>query len=121
MASYNRIILVGNLTRDPELSFTPNDVAVCKFSIATEYKYKDKKEVCYVGCVLFAKSAETFNQYMKKGSQVLVEGRLKLEQWEKDGRKLSKHSVVCSSFTFLGSKADSGTDAQAPADDDIPF
>ena len=127
MASYNRIILVGNLTRDPELSYTPANTPMCKFGIATNRKWKDsegnaKEEVCFVDCALFGKSAEAFNQYLKKGSPVLVEGRLRLERWEKDGQKRSKHSVMVDSFTFLpdGNKGGGGS-TQAPADDDIPF
>ena len=143
MASYNRIILVGNLTRDPELSYTPNNVAVCKFGIATNHKRKDKdgnlkEEVCFVDCVAFGRSGETFKQYMAKGRSVLVEGRLKLDQWtSQDGTKRSKHEVVVDNFTFLSGRGDSGGEQSAPqaagvagpagnnepppGDDNIPF
>lgn len=109
MASYNRIILVGNLTRDPQLSYTPANTAVCKFGMATNHKWRDKEgntreEVCFVDCVLFGRAGETFNQYMGKGKSVLVEGRLKLDQWTSpEGDKKSKHEVVVDNFTFLGS------------------
>ncbi|MCH7993200.1 MAG: single-stranded DNA-binding protein [Planctomycetes bacterium] len=86
MASYNRIVLMGNLTRDPQLSYTPSNVAICKFGLATNHKRKDrdgnvKEEVCFVDCTLFGRGGETFNQYMSKGRSVLVEGRLRLDQW----------------------------------------
>ncbi len=149
MASYNRIILVGNLTRDPQLSYTPANTAVCKFGIATNHKWKDREgnareEVCFVDCTVFGKAGETFNQYMSKGRSVLVEGRLKLDQWTTpEGDKRSKHEVVVDNFTFLGggrggeaggrageanaagvpapAGATGGYEAPQPSGDDIPF
>jgi len=109
MASFNKIILVGNLTRDPQLSYTPQNTAVCKFGIATNHKWKDREggqreEVCFVDCTVFGRAGETFNQYMAKGRSVLVEGRLKLDQWTTpEGEKKSKHEVIVDNFTFLGS------------------
>lgn len=108
MSSYNRIILLGNITRDPELAQTPSNTAVCKFGIATNRKWKDRdgnsrEDVCFVDCTIFGKSAEVFNQYTVKGSQVLVEGRLQLDRWDdKDGSKRSKHCVMVDNFTFMG-------------------
>lgn len=108
MASYNRIVLVGNLTRDPQLSYTPSNTAVCKFGIATNHKFRDREgntreEVCFVDCTVFGRAGETFNQYMAKGRTVLVEGRLHLNQWTTpEGDKRSKHEVVVDNFTFLG-------------------
>jgi single-strand DNA-binding protein len=108
VSSFNRIILVGNLTRDPQLSYTPANTAVCKFGIATNHKWKDRdgnarEEVCFVDCTSFGKAGETFNQYMTKGRSVLVEGRLKLDQWTTpEGDKRSKHEVIVDNFTFLG-------------------
>jgi single-strand DNA-binding protein len=108
VASYNRIVLVGNLTRDPQLSYTPSNTAVCKFGIATNHKFKDREgnmreEVCFVDCTVFGRGGETFNQYMAKGRTVLVEGRLHLNQWTTpEGDKRSKHEVVVENFTFLG-------------------
>jgi single-strand DNA-binding protein len=108
MASYNRVVLVGNLTRDPQLSYTPANTAVCKFGIATNRAWKDRdgntrEEVCFIDCTVFGRPAETFNQYMGKGRQVLVEGRLHLDQWTTpEGQKRSKHEVVVENFTFLG-------------------
>ena len=144
MASYNRIILVGNLTRDPQLSYTPSNTAICKFGVATNRKWKDREgsmreEVCFVDCVLFGKGGETFNQYMSKGRPVLVEGRLSLNQWTTpEGDKRSKHEVFVENFTFLGggqggSKGGGGGDGAGgassqshdeppmPSDNDIPF
>ena len=138
MASYNRIVLVGNLTRDPQLSYTPNNTAICKFGIATNRKWKDREgnareDVCFVDCALFGKSAETFNQYMSKGRPVLVEGRLTLNQWTTpEGEKRSKHEVFVENFTFLGGGRGSDAAANAtpvsndeepppPKDDNIPF
>ncbi len=108
MASFNRIILVGNLTRDPQLSYTPSNTAVCKFGIATNSRWKDKEgnqreEVCFVDCTLFGKGGEVFNQYMKKGQMALIEGRLDFQQWTTpEGDKRSKHAVFVENFTFLG-------------------
>ena len=108
MASYNRVVLMGNLTRDPQLSYTPSNTAVCKFGLATNRSFKDRdgntrEEVCFVDCTLFGRGGEVFNQYMAKGRQVLVEGRLQFQQWTtQDGQKHSKHEVVVENFTFLG-------------------
>ncbi len=140
MASFNRVILVGNLTRDPELSYTPSNTAVCKFGLAINRKWKDKEEVCFVDCVVWSKPAETFNQYMSKGRPVLVEGRLKLNRWtNQQGEKQSKLEVIVENFTFLGGGRDGGggggrapadaaagepvadNDGPPPTDDDIPF
>ncbi len=135
--SYNRIVLIGNLTRDPELSYTPANTAVCKFGIATNHKWRtkdgeDREDVCFVDCTLFGRSGEAFNQYMAKGRPVLIEGRLQLSQWTTpDGDKRSKHGVLVDNFTFLGSQGErsDGTgeanprDAAPPppSDDSIPF
>jgi len=144
MASYNRVILAGNLTRDPQLSYTPQNTPVCKFGMATNRKWKDRdgsmrEEVCYVDCTLFGRGGEVFNQYMRKGNPALVEGRLQFSQWTtQDGNKRSKLEVIVENFQFLGGRGDGGgrevgTAAGAPAapdgydgpppptDDDIPF
>jgi single-strand DNA-binding protein len=110
VASYNRIILVGNLTRDPQLSYTSANTAICKFGIATNEKWKDKdgnmkEEVCFVDCTAWGRQAEVFNQYMAKGRAVLVEGRLRLDQWTSpEGEKRSKHVVNVDRYTFLGGR-----------------
>lgn len=121
MGSYNRIVLVGNLTRDPQLSYTPANTAVCKFGIATNRKWRDRdgnsrEEVCFVDCTLFGRGGETFNQYMSKGRSVLVEGRLHLNQWTTpEGEKRSKHEVLVENFTFLGGRGESEEAGSAPA------
>jgi single-strand DNA-binding protein len=121
MASYNRIMLMGNLTRDPQLSYTPANTAVCKFGIATNRRWRDRDgnmqdEVCYVDCTTFGQRAETFNQYMSKGRPVLVEGRLQFQQWtSQDGQKRSKHEVVVDNFTFLGGGRGEGSGPGAEA------
>jgi single-strand DNA-binding protein len=120
MASYNRIVLVGNLTRDPQLSYTPQNTAVCKFGIATSRSWKDREgntreETCFVDCTAFGKAGEVFNQYMAKGRQVLVEGRLSLNQWTTpEGDKRSKHEIIVENFTFLGARGGDG--GAAPRD-----
>jgi single-strand DNA-binding protein len=119
MASVNRVILIGNLTRDPQLNYLPNNTAVCEFGIATNKKFKGrdgtvKEDVCFVDCTCFGKSGEAINQYMQKGGSIYIEGRLKLDQWEdkNSGGKRSKLKVVVEEFQFIGSKRDNGGDSQ---------
>ena len=108
MASYNRVILVGNLTRDPELRYLPSNMPVCKFGLAINHRWRDKdgnqkEEVCFIDCSCFGKAGEVINQYMSKGRPLLVEGRLRLDSWTgQDGQKRSKHEVVVENFQFLG-------------------
>jgi single-strand DNA-binding protein len=108
MANFNKVILAGNLTRDPQLSYLPNGTPVCEFGLAINRKWKSqtgemKEEACFVDCRAFARPAETINQYLKKGQPLLVDGRLRYEQWEgKDGQKRSRLSVVVENFQFLG-------------------
>ncbi len=107
---YNRIILVGNLTRDPELRYMPNGGAVCTTGIATNRKFKKQdgsagEEVCFVDITFFGRTAEIANQYLKRGKKILVEGRLKLDQWtDQNGGKRSKHTVVVDNMQMLDSK-----------------
>ncbi len=114
MANFNKVILIGNVTNEPQLSYTPNQTAVVEFGLAVNRKWtgKDgekKEDTCFVNCVGFGKPAETMNKYLVKGSPVLVEGRLSFEQWTaQDGSKHSKHKVIIESFQFLpdGKKRD---------------
>ncbi len=116
MANYNRVILAGNLTRDPELSYTPSSTPICKFGMAinrvwTDRESNEKREdTCFVDCTVFGKHAETFNQYMSKGRPVLIEGRLNFSRWtSQDGQKRSKLDVVVERSQFLGGRpGDSG-------------
>ena len=108
---YNKVILVGNLTRDIELRYTPSGTAVAKFGLATNRVYSDpvtkekKQEVMFIDITVFGRAAETANQYLKKGSQVLVEGRLSLNQWtDQTGQKRSKHEIIAEQVKFLGGR-----------------
>ena len=109
MANYNKIILVGHLTADPQLSYLPNQTPVVELRMAVNHKWKDqsgqqREDVCFIDCRAYAKSAEILNQYMSKGRQILVEGRLQFDQWtDKDGNKRSKHRIFVESFQFLDS------------------
>ena len=112
MANFNRVILMGNLTRDPELKYLPSNTAVCEFGLAVSRRYRDrdgnqKEEVCFVDLTAFGKVGEIINQYMSKGRPILIEGRLKFDTWTgQDGQKRSKHTVVLDNFTFVGSRGD---------------
>ncbi len=113
---FNKIILIGNLTRDPELRYTPQGTSVCNFGIAVNRKYRQaeemKEEVTFINVVVFGKQADTCGQYLNKGSAVLVEGRLQERRWEtEEGQKRSKHEVVAQNVRFLSKR-------QVPADID---
>jgi len=107
---YNKVILVGNLTRDCELRYLPSGTALAKTAIATSRRFKNqmgeqKEEVCFVDITFFGRTAEIANQYLKKGSKVLVEGRLVLEQWtDQNGQRRSKHSVTVDNLQMLDSR-----------------
>jgi single-strand DNA-binding protein len=107
---FNKVILVGNLTRDIELRYTPSGTAVGNTGIATSRKFKSadgqqKEEVCFVDLTFFGRTAEIANQYLRKGSKVLVEGRLKYDTWEdQNGGRRSKHSITVENMTMLDSK-----------------
>lgn len=137
---YNKITLLGHLARDIELKYTPSGVAVATTSIATGRKYtvnnEKKEEVCFIDITFFNRSAEVANQYLKKGSKILVEGRLKFDTWEdKDSKKRSKHGVVVELMQMLDSKdnntnnnqntstppAQNNTAPVEASDDEIPF
>ena len=115
MASYNKVILVGNLTRDPQLRYLPSQMAVVEFGLAVSHKYRtaqgeDREEVCFIDCNAFGKLGETINKYCQKGKLLLVEGRLKFDTWEdkESGGKRSKHRVTVEGFQFLGGRPDGG-------------
>lgn len=146
MASVNKVFLMGNLTKDPEVRFTPSGKAVGDLRMAVNRKYKtadgqDKEEVCFVGVVVWGKQAETCGEYLRKGSLIFLEGRLQYEEWEKDGKKNNRLRVVADRVQFMGSPKGSAEfrdthgdgespkrsetaeeAAAAPADDDnLPF
>lgn len=109
MASYNKVILVGNLTRDPELRYTPKGMAITKLGLAVNRRWtsetgEQREEATFIDIDAFGKQAETISQYMRKGSPMLVEGRLRLDQWDdkQTGQKRSKLGVVLEGFQFLG-------------------
>ncbi len=108
MASFNRVILVGNLTRDPELRYIPSGTAVSDIGLAVNDRVKKGDqwvdEVTFVDVTLWGRTAEIANEYLSKGSPVLIEGRLKLDRWEKDGQKHSKLRVTADKLQMLGSK-----------------
>lgn len=112
MASYNRVILVGNLTRDPELRYIPSGTAVSEVGLAVNDRVKKNDqwvdETTFVDVTLWGRQAEIANEYLSKGSSVLIEGRLKLDKWEKDGQKHSKLRVVGERMQMLGGKGGGG-------------
>ena len=121
MASFNKVILVGNLTRDPELRYTPKGTAIAKIGLAvnrvwTNEAGEKKEEVTFVDVDVFGRTAENVGQYMRKGRPILIEGRLKLDQWDdkQTGQKKSKLSVVAETVQFLGS-AQGGGEGGSPA------
>jgi single-strand DNA-binding protein len=120
MANYNKVILAGNLTRDPELRYTPKGMAIAKFALAINRTWKNeagetKEEVTFIDIDAFGRQAEVIGQYFKKGKPMLVEGRLKLDQWDdkQTGQKRSRLGVVLEAFQFM----DSGRgDGAGPSD-----
>jgi single-strand DNA-binding protein len=111
---YNKIILIGNLTKDPELRYTPQGTPVASFRIAVNSKYKQsdevKQETLFIDNVIFGKQAESCSKYLNKGSSVLVEGRLQERRWESNGQQKSKFEVIAQSVRFLSRRGaqDSG-------------
>ena len=119
MPSFNKVILMGNLTRDPQLKHLPNNLVVAEFGLACNRRYRtaageDKEEVAFVDCAAFGRQAETIGQYCNKGKPLFVEGRLKYDSWDdKSGNgKRSKLTVTVENFQFIGAKGDT----EFPAD-----
>jgi single-strand DNA-binding protein len=113
MRGFNKVVLMGNLTRDPELRTTPNGQNVASFSLAVNRSWKNaageqQEAVDYIDCNIWGKPAEIINQYMKKGSGILVSGRLQQRSWEQEGQKRSKVEVVVEDFNFVGGGAGDG-------------
>ena len=115
MASFNKVLLMGNLTRDPQLKYLPSQTAVVEFGIACNRKFRtangeDKEEVTYVDITSFGKQAEVINQYFQKGKPIFIEGRLKFDSWEdkQGGGKRSKLTVVVENFQFVGGRDGGG-------------
>ncbi len=117
MAAYNRIIMIGNLTRDPEYKQLSSGTAVCRLGIASNRQFKNRQsgdlvqEVCYIDIDVWGAQAESCRQYLAKGRPVLVEGRLKLDSWQdQNGQNRSKHSIVAERVVFLGSNAEASSE-----------
>jgi single-strand DNA-binding protein len=150
MASFNKVILMGNLTRDPELRYTPKGTAIAKIGLAVNRNWtsesgEKKEEVTFIDVDVFGRTAENVGQYMRKGRPILVEGRLKLDQWDdkQTGQKRQRLGVIAETIQFLGSAPGAGEgtpsaprvarpaagsapapesgDSEPPADDDVPF
>jgi single-strand DNA-binding protein len=108
MASLNKVMLIGNMTREPQLSYLPSQTPVVEFGLAISRKFKKQdgsqgEETCFVDCQMFGKRAEVVNKYFKKGDPIFVEGRLKFDQWNaQDGSKRSKLRIFVENFEFLG-------------------
>ena len=125
MASFNKVILIGNLTRTPELRYTPSGAAVCEFGLAMNRKYtsnnQEKEETCFVNIVVWGKQGESCQRYLEKGSSAMIEGRLQFDQWDdrETGKKRSTLRVVAERVQFLSSRRDAGAPSndayQAPA------
>jgi single-strand DNA-binding protein len=119
---YNRIILIGNLTKDPELRYTPQGTPVASFRIAVNTRYKQsdesREDTLFIDIVTFGKQAETCSQYLNKGKSVLVEGRLQERRWESEGQQKSKFEVIAQTVRFLSRK---GTgEGQGVPDSEVP-
>lgn len=149
MASYNKVILMGNLTRDPELKYLPSGTAVANFGLAMNETYTDRQtgekreEVCFVDVEAWGRQAEIANEYLQKGSSVFIDGSLRFDSWEADdGTKRSRLRVRAFRFQFVGGRQDgdgggaydqtspasasassefSGEEGPSTTDDDIPF
>jgi single-strand DNA-binding protein len=149
MANFNKVFLMGNLTRDPELRYTPKGTAVATIGVAVNRRWKDdtgqqREETTFVDVDAFGRTAENIGQYFKKGRPIFIEGRLRYQTWEdkQSGQKRSKLTVLLENFQFVDSQrggdsggaagpaptpqrsapaADSASDAPPPEDDDVPF
>lgn len=121
MANLNKVLLIGNLTRDPELRHTPKRTAICSFSLAINRKFRDesggdREEVTYIDVEAWGKAGENIAKYCSKGRPLFVEGRLRLDQWEDKTtkEKRSRIKVVCENFQFLGTKPENSGAAEDP-------
>jgi len=119
---YNRIILIGNLTKDPELRYTPQGTPVASFRIAVNTRYKQsdesREDTLFIDIVTFGKQAETCSQYLNKGKSVLVEGRLQERRWESEGQQKSKFEVIAQTVRFLSRKG--AGEGQGAPESEVP-
>lgn len=131
MASFNKVILLGNLTRDPELRHTPAGMAVCSFDLAVNRSFttktgERKEEACFITVVVWDKQAQTCAEYLSKGRQALVEGRLQQRSWETpDGQKRTKYEVVAERVQFVGARKETAAPEEEPPrpaeEEEVPF
>jgi single-strand DNA-binding protein len=117
MASYNKVILMGHLTRDPQIKYLPSGTPVCDIGLAVNRAWKDasgnaQEEVLFVDCSAFGKLGENVNEHFQKGRPIHIEGRLKLDQWEQDGQYRSKIRVIVEQFRFVDRKTESARPAK---------
>lgn len=125
MAFLNKVLLIGNMTRDPELQYTSSGTAICKFDIAINRKWKDNQETTFLRIESWGKMAEFCKQYFKQGRSIFVEGRIRMDQWEaKDGTKRKQYVIVAEQLGFADSKGvaahqDAPAAADEPASEDV--
>jgi single-strand DNA-binding protein len=123
MANFNKIFLMGNLTRDPQLSYTPSQTAVVDFGLATNRRWTgqdgtQRQETCFIDCRAFGRQAENINKYLTKGRAVFIEGRLTFDSWTaQDGTKRSKHRVTVENFQFLPSTGEASAPSREQSSD----
>jgi single-strand DNA-binding protein len=114
MSNFNKVLLMGNLTRDPQLTYLPSETAVVDFGLAVNRKWKSREgenrdETCFVDCRMFGRRAEVINKYCKKGNPLFIEGRLTFDSWQaQDGTKRSKLRVTVENFEFIGGASGQG-------------
>lgn len=118
MPNFNKVILVGHLTKIPDIKTVKDGLTVGNCGIAVNRKYKDKSETMFIDFTIYGKSAEALGTYATKGSAVLIEGRLDLQQWESEGQKKSKHIVVVENFQLMGGKPEN-TDGEMVKEGDL--
>ena len=120
---FNRVILIGNLTKDPELRYTPQGTPVCTLRLASTTKYKSgegmKDDTLFINVIVWGKQGETVAQHLSKGRSVLVEGRLQERRWESEGQQRSKFEIVAQGVRFLGGKKEEGVHHEAAVADDF--
>ncbi len=129
----NKVFLAGNLTKDPEMRYMPSGTPVTTFRLAVNRRFRNKNgeevdETCFIDVVVYGKTAEVCNEYLSKGRNVLVEGRLRFETWETDAGRRSRHVVVADSVKFLGGREEKEeivkpdiSDIDLEEDDEFPF
>jgi len=121
MGEYNKVILLGNLTRDPDLRYTPTGMPICEFPIAVHHRYRlndeVKEEVCFIDIVAFGKVGERSKRFLQKGAQVLVDGRLSQRRWKTtEGKPRSKYEVIATTVQFLSRNSPSSAEPEKDGD-----